>query len=194
LVIGRGIACAGVGLCLLAPPAQAVDPSFQVTVSPQQVTVPNTQELTYRVRLTTGSEAERFMIVAANASAFFWPDGRTEGALIGSWQANLEGPGTLVPDAPGVHADPICGASVLSLRAQHGSVRLSDDYTLELPANSVSTLVLKTRLPSEAPWPGEEYRLLINAATRTRAPAHSTGRLRCLSTSRPSAPIGPASA
>lgn len=144
--------------------ADAADPRFRATVSPDQVVFGETQELTYRVEVVTGSEPERFEVQASAPFAFLGPAGGGEGALLvptGS-SARLEGPGVMRV-GPSSHGD-IFPCSRSDLRGRHGLLSYFQTFELDLPPESTSTLVFIAPLARDAPWPGERYALDLRAA------------------------------
>lgn len=154
-------------VALASEAARAADPSFRVTVSPESVSFPETRQVTYRVEVATGSEAERLTLRAETVPAFIGFDGAPEGAgLSGPRSAAFEGPGSMTTGVTS-HGDPVC-TTALSFRAFHGGLYYSYEYHLDLPANAVSTLVLASDV-FDAPWPGEQLRLALTA-TRTPGP------------------------
>lgn len=138
------------GLLLLLAPTARANTTFKVTVTPQVATYPETRELTYRVVMTTTDAAKVSVVAFGNGlvtPSAYW----------------LEGAGRLGP-ALSTHGDPgstFCGGSGLGFREFHHPIHYGYTFPIELPENSVSTLVVKGRLSPDAPQPGEDYRLYL---------------------------------
>ncbi len=100
-----------------ATPAQASEPTFRATVSPERVVFGETTRLTYRVEVVTGEEPERFTILASPPAQF-----GGQGPLLfpeGTGVA-IEGPGTFGSGSSS-HGDPgPCHDS--ELRTGHGGL------------------------------------------------------------------------
>jgi hypothetical protein len=143
-LLGALVVC----LLLVAAPARA-DPTFEVTVTPQAASFPETRELTYRVKITT-TEPERFRLGASGVG------------LASPVAAVLEGPGAMTPPPPPqprpvVFASPrlsfpSCGDG-LGFRTSHHDFPRGLSYDLDLPADAVSTVVLTAALSRDAPRP-----------------------------------------
>jgi hypothetical protein len=147
----------------LAGAAEPTDPTFQMTVSPAQVHLPGTTTLQYRLRIVTGSQAERFRVDAvppllrsrAGSPGFM----RDEGATITPAQPlALEGPGTLTPIGQGIAT---IGCTPSAGLAPHGYEPRYPAALVELPAHSVSTIVARYRAGDVALWPGSDLRLAL---------------------------------
>lgn len=150
--------------------AQApADPSFSMSVSPTRVRATATTQLVYRLRIRTGSEAERFSVdvvpplfrtrlgAADNVhreGATITPEARVE----------LEGPGTLTPTGEGMA---IIGCSPSTGLAAHGYEPRYPGFVVELPARGESTLVARYRTGELALWPGADLRLTVRAGRGT---------------------------
>lgn len=135
-------------LALTAIPASADAATFNVSVTPEAVTYPETKELTYRVEMRTIA-AERITLTA---------DGN---GLVSPGGATLEGPGAISPIVGHSHGDIFPCGDTLGFRHFHHYLSASQTYTVDLPADSVSTFVLNAGVSPDAPRPGEEYRLTL---------------------------------
>jgi hypothetical protein len=154
----------------IAGAAEPSDPAFQMTVSPLQVRLPGTTDLTYRLRIATGSEAERFtvdavppLLQARAGSASFM---RGEGSTITPAQPlALEGPGTLTKIGEGVAT---IGCTPSAGLAPHGYEPRYPRVLVEVPAHSVSTLVARYRAGDVALWPRSDLRLAMRVDGSTQ--------------------------
>ena len=164
VVVGAALAAAA-----MAGAQEPEDPSFEMTVSPTRVRTAAATQLVYRLRIRTGSEAERFSVdvlpplfrtrlgAAGNV--------RREGATITPQQeVELEGPGTLTPTGEGMA---LTGCSPSTGLAAHGYEPRYPGFVVELPARSESTLVARYRTGELALWPGSDLRLTIRAGRKT---------------------------
>ena len=132
--------------------------------------MPATTQLVYRLRMQTGSEAERFSVDVVP------PLFRTR---LGSGDNVRREGATITPDASGRarrarHADADgarAGRSSPARRARglaaHGYEPATRRFVVELPANSVSTLVARYRTGEFALWPGSDLRLTMRAGRET---------------------------
>ena len=158
----RGVAVAALCLAgLAAAPARAADPAFRATVSPERVVFGETKRLTYRVEVTTGESPERFKLVAAAARQF-----GGQGALLFPTTdgMRLEGPGTLSAGSS-AHLDQFpCHSS--ELRDRHGGLEFAQEYDVDLPAGTTSTVVVEAVVAADAPWPGDRYGMRLRAFPR----------------------------
>jgi hypothetical protein len=159
----------------IAGAAEPADPVFDMTVSPAQVRLPGTTSLTYRLRIATGSEAERFTVDAVppllRSRAGSPGVLRAEGATITPAQPlALEGPGTLTAIGEGIAA---VGCTPSAGLAPHGYEPRYPRVLVELPAHSVSTLVARYRAGDVALWPRSDLRLAmrVNGSTERYGPA-----------------------
>lgn len=161
-----GVALAAAAIAGAQDPS---DPLFAMSVTPSRVRVPGTTELVYRLRMATGSEAERFAVdvvpplfrtrlgAAANV--------RLEGATITpAGPVELEGPGTLTAIGEGTA---LIGCSPSTGLSAHGYEARYRGFVVELPANSVTSLVARYRTGDVALWPGSDLRLTMRASGRT---------------------------
>ena len=145
------------------------DPSFSMTVSPARVVVPDTTQLVYRLRVQTGSEAERFT-VDVRPPLFQTRLGgadnvRREGATIEpSAPVALEGPGRLTPIGEGralIACSPSTGL------AAHGYEPRYPRFAVDLPARSTAFVVARYRTGSFRLWPGSDLRLTMRVNRTT---------------------------
>ena len=164
--VGVGVALAGASLAGGQEPS---DPSFSMSVSPRTVRAPATTELVYRLRMRTGSEAERFSIdvVPPLFRTRLGSAGNVhrEGATITPVEkVELDGPGTLRSTGEGMA---LAGCSPSSGLAAHGYESRYPRFVVELPARSESTLVARYRTGQLALWPGADLRLTMRAGRGT---------------------------
>ncbi len=131
--------------------------------------MPATTQLVYRLRMQSGSEAERFSIEVVpplfRTRLGSGDNVRREGATITpDASVELEGPGTLTPRGEGralIACSPSTGL------VAHGYEPRYPAFVVELPAGSVSTLVARYRTGEFALWPGSDLRLTIRAGRET---------------------------
>ena len=172
--IRNRIALAGVGAALAAAAIAGAqepspDPSFSMSVSPGRVRMPGTTELVYRLRMTTGTQAERFSIDVMpplfRTRLGSGDNVHREGATITpDEQVSLEGPGTLTPTGEGkalIACSPSTGLGA------HGYEPRYPGFVVELPARSTSTLIARYRTDGRALWPGSDLRLTMRAGRGT---------------------------
>jgi hypothetical protein len=137
-----------------------------MSVSPTRVALPGTTDLVYRLRIQTRSEAERFALDFA-APQFETRLGSSdsvhrEGAtMTPDAEVVLEGPGTLTRIGEG---SAIMGCSPSTGLAAHGYEPRFPGFVVELPANSVSTVVARYRTGDVGLWPGADLRLRMQAS------------------------------
>jgi hypothetical protein len=153
----------------IAGAAEPPDPSFELSATPARVRVPGTTALVYRLRMTTGAEAERFavdLVPPLFQTRLGAPDNvRREGATITpEGPVTLEGPGKLTPAGEGMA---LAGCSPSTGLAAHGYEARYRGFVVELPASSVATLVARYRTGGVALWPGSDLRLTMRASNRT---------------------------
>jgi hypothetical protein len=163
-----GVAAA-LAATVIAGAAEPTDPSFQMTVSKRRVTLPGTTVLEYRLRMTTGSEPERFTVDVVpplfQARAGTSTNVRSEGATITpAGPASLDGPGRLTPIGEGVALNG-CTPSA-GLRA-HGYEPSFAGFYVELPPRSVATLVRRYRTGGVPLWPRSDLRLTADVNRST---------------------------
>ena len=141
-----------------AAPAQAADPTFRVTVSPDPVVHGEADRLTYRVEVTTGEEPERFTLDATPLGQF-----GGQGVLLFPTTdgMRLEGPGKLEP-GPSLHGDPV-PCHVSELPRGHGTFFRTQEYEVELEARTTSTVVFQAFIARHAPWRGDRYEMALRA-------------------------------
>ena len=145
------------------------DPSFAMSVSPSRARAPGTTELVYRLRMTTGAQAERFSVDVMpplfRTRLGSGDNVHREGATITpDEQVSLEGPGTLTPTGEGkalIACSPSTGLGA------HGYEPRYPGFVVELPARSTSTLVARYRTAGRALWPGSDLRLTMRAGRGT---------------------------
>lgn len=145
------------------------DPSFSMSVSPALVRVPDATRLTYRLRVQTGSEAERFTIDVRPPLYRTRLGGgdnvRREGATIEpAAPLELEGPGTLTAIGEGralVACSPSTGFGA------HGYEPRYPRAVVELPARSTSFVVARYRTGRHRLWPGSDLRLTMQVKRAT---------------------------
>lgn len=140
-----------------------------MSVSPSQVRLPGTTELVYRLRMRTGSSAQRFSVDVVpplfRTRLGSGDNVRREGATITPAEAiALEGPGTLTPTGEGTA---LIACSPSTGLAAHGYEPRYPGFVVELPARSESTLVARYRTGEFALWPGADLRLTIRAGRAT---------------------------
>lgn len=134
-------------------------PSLTATVSPQAAVYPDTKELTYRVEVSTTEETRLALVASNGAGLWIHPDG-----------GSLEGPGTLTEGpqpwvVPGPPPPGSCEAQTAD------DWRWSQEFTLDLPADSVSTLVLPMLTGTLKPGsPSEYWFTLAGAGPMPRVP------------------------
>lgn len=166
---------AGVAVALaataIAGAAEPSDPAFEMSVTPSRVRLPGTTELVYRLRMTTGAEAERFAVDLVpplfRTRLGAGDNVRREGATITpSAPVVLEGAGKLTPIGEGMS---LIGCSPSTGLAAHGYEPRYRGFAVELPASSVATLVARYRTGDLALWPGSDLRLTMRASGRTGA-------------------------
>jgi hypothetical protein len=154
----------------IAAAAEPADPVFEMSVSPAHVRQPATTALTYRLRIATGPEAERFTVDAVppllRSRAGSPGVMRAEGATITPVQPlALEGPGTLTAIGEGIAT---MGCSPSAGLAPHGYEPRYPRVLVEVPAHSVSTLVARYRAGDVALWPGSDLRLAMRVGAATQ--------------------------
>ncbi len=168
------ILLAGIGAALAATAiagaqAPAPDPSFSMSVSPSRVRVPATTQLVYRLRMQTGAQAERFSVDVVpplyRTRLGSGDNVRREGATITpDQQVELLGPGKLTPTGEGTA---LVACSPSTGLAAHGYEPRYPGFVVELPPNSVSTLVARYRTGEFHLWPGSDLRLTVRAGRGT---------------------------
>jgi hypothetical protein len=163
---GMAVALAAAAIAGAAEPS---DPAFEMSVTPSRVRMPGKTELVYRLRMATGSEAERFaldLVPPLFRTRLGAPDHvRLEGATITpAGPVELDGPGTLTAVGEGTA---LVGCSPSTGLAAHGYEARYRGFVVELPASSVTTLVARYRTGDVALWPGSDLRLTIRASGHT---------------------------
>jgi hypothetical protein len=143
-----------------APLPAGAEPTFEATVSPAELSYPETTSLDYGLRITTGAEPARLRISVETASSF---PGEGEFLILGA--PRLEGPGTFEP-GPSFHGDPpACPFGGETLTPRHGGLYAGFEANLSLPPGSTSTLVVPAAPGRHAPWAGMEARLRFSVST-----------------------------
>ncbi len=148
LAVAGGVLVGGLGT---SPVASAA--TYETSVSRATISWPGDADFDGRLRITTGSQAERLK-VTANPPGFYETSLGTHGALEHLSAMRLEGPGTVVDRARGTIYE---GAGVCtdeSLRVTHGFNHNNPEaVTVEIPANSTATIVAPLR-PTQNSYPG----------------------------------------
>lgn len=153
----------------IAGAQEPTDPSFSMTASPTRVRTPDAPQLVYRLRVQTGSEAERFT-VDIRPPLFRTRLGagdnvRREGSTIDpDGPIELEGPGTLTPIGEGralIACSPSTGL------AAHGHEPRYPRVVVDLPARSTSFVVARYRVGDLRLWPGSDLRLTMRVNRTT---------------------------
>jgi hypothetical protein len=162
---GAGVALAAAAIAGAAEPS---DPAFEMSVTPERVSVPGTTDLVYRLRMTTAAQPERFAVDLVpplfRTRLGAVDNVRREGATITpAGPVILEGPGKLTPIGEGTA---LTGCSPSTGLAAHGYEPRYPGFVVELPAGSVSTLVARYRTGGVALWPGSDLRLTMKASGR----------------------------
>ena len=151
---------------------------LSASMSPTTIDFPGTQEIVYRLELTTGSAPQRVRVAVQPPifAAGGGPPPRTAAPgvkPVGSpiqllERPVLEGGGRIVDYEP-----PLSAAIAGRTPCQRGYAETSAAVvTLELPANTRSTLVARAETGRAAPWPDTDYRLTF-AVTVGAPPAKS---------------------
>lgn len=146
----------------LAVAAEPTAPSFSLAVSRTEVRTPGATALDYRLRMRSGSQAERF-VIEVRAPLFVTRSGsstfrRREGTtIVAAGPARLEGPGRLSPYAVGFG---LLGCG--SLTRVHGYEPATPSYVVELPARSAAVVVLPYRTGDFPLWADTDLRLAVD--------------------------------
>ncbi len=158
----------------LALASPAVAATFETSVSPNPFSYPETEQLVYRLHVTTGGQPERLQVFASAPS---FPGG---GTFMSLERMTLEGPGTVVGGGVGSgHEDRFCTPLLPDF---HGSIFFSSpSIEVEIPANTTSAVALPGRPGSFAPWPGMDLGVEFRAGVgsqpfevvRSPSPANS---------------------
>ena len=149
----RRLALALLALATFAPGAAAADPSFEVSADPPRVSFP-VSELGYRIKVTTGAEAERFDLLVREVRHF---DPRGSLMHFDCGAVRMEGPGTAGPvPCPAIAAPAPC--SRFGFAEWHGrGYNFSERVPIEIPANTTTTIVVRGQADEDAPWRGVAY-------------------------------------
>ena len=119
-------------------------------MKPQTIHYPRTQQIEYRLTLTTGDRDEQLRI---GLFAPLWFRGFADGSPVRlAGEPTLEGPGAIDEFSQ-------AGAHTVGYTCIRGYRLTSPQVTVSLPANSSSTLVARYATGRAAPWPGTDYRV-----------------------------------
>lgn len=145
---------AAVALAALAFAAPAGAATYTASVSPDPFTFAPSQQLVYRLHVSTGGQAERILVSAEGPE---FPDSGPTFAYGGFFsrldRMTLEGPGTVYSsNLSQAIVDRFCSPPFADT---HGEASfLTPTIDVEIPANTMSTLVLPTRTYDAAPLAG----------------------------------------
>ena len=144
------VAIALIAAAALAAPSASAEVQVTASMTPQTIHYPRTQEIEYRLTLTTGDVAERLRI---ELLAPGWPGESAQGSPVRlAGQPTLEGAGTIEDFTETFASSP--GYTCI-----RGYGRTRPRVVLSLPANSTSTLVARYATGRAAPWPRTDYRV-----------------------------------
>jgi len=154
----RTLLAAALLSALAAAPAQAEDPTFEASLSPERVTFggPDPEA---RLVIETGADSERFTVRPFDAGGGFVNlDGRWEGSLLDAncSRPRFEGAGVLEETSCSVPGIPACTRTALRPIA-HGILGGGTAYEVTVPARSRTTLVVPLMAAQSAPWPSSRY-------------------------------------
>lgn len=129
--------------------ASADAATYGTTVSPNPFSYPASQQLVYRLQVTTGAAPERLWVSSDGGPSF--PGG---GKFAKLEPMTLEGPGTVV-DRSGsqLFIDRFCSPAFPDTHG-NASFLFTPMLTVEIPANSTSAIALPARPYLNAPFPG----------------------------------------
>jgi hypothetical protein len=151
--VGRtkvGVAIVAVAVAALAAQSAAAAVEVTASMTPRTIHYPRTQEIEYRLTLTTGDVAERLRI---EFLAPGWPGESAQGSPVRlAGQPTLEGVGTIEDFTE-------TGGRSLAYSCIRGYGLTRPRVVLSLPANSTSTLVARYATGRAAPWPRTDYRV-----------------------------------
>lgn len=135
-----------VGPVGLAAPARAA--TFTSSVSPDPFSYSASQQLVYRLHVTTGAAPERVRVAAGPEPGF--PGG---GVAMTFLDMALEGAGTVIGSGrPLVVGDPACSPAPV-FPFPHGGFSYSNPWLeADVPANTTTVIALPARLGQNAPW------------------------------------------
>lgn len=145
-VILRSVLPAVLVACMLATPAGAA--TYTSSVSPDPFSYPGMEQVVYRLHITTGGQAEQLRVSASS------PDFPGQGEFLRLQSMALEGSGTVLTGGSSVlHADRFCAPPFPDMHGE-GSFISRPFVTVEIPANTTSTVALAATPAGDAPWPG----------------------------------------
>lgn len=140
-------------IAAVATPAASAQLNATATITPGRIVFPHTKQITYRLHMTTGEQAERFSVALIPPS--FGRGLQAEGSPVRFVETRLEGPGELTTPGRG-SGIPFCSTS---RNAYHGYEPRSVGYDIALPPQASSTLTATYNTGLTAPWPTLDYRL-----------------------------------
>ena len=150
--------------------------SFEATVSPGEVRFPETRELTSRLAMRSGPQAETFAVEISTASPFgdlTGLEGLREGSPLDAAQdIATEGPVTLGVFSGRMHGDPWCSA--VTPQRFHGVELSSYKVDVTIPPESEGALIAKHPVARTPPWPTTDYRVRFLVTRRLVGPGAST--------------------
>ena len=154
-----------------AAPAQADDPTFEASLTPERIAFGDGTEPEARLTIQTGADAETFNVSTdATSPEFIDLDGRSAGGGVlgvGCARPRVEGPGTLGPLRCTVPSLPACNRT--GLRVFHGIFDGSGDLEVSVPPRSRTTLVFRARQSMDAPWPASRFQVRFQVSDGTLA-------------------------
>src|SRR4051794_30510733 len=137
------LACALV--IILAAPARAA--TYTTSVTPGSFTYSASQQLIYRLHVTTGASPEQVRVTAGPEPAF------SDGVAVRFSVMTLEGPGTVVNSwLATTHGDPLCAPPVFPYDAHGLNLQSTPSLVADIPANVTTVIALPGRLVGDAPW------------------------------------------
>ena len=136
--------------CLLAvgPSATADAATYSTSVSPGSFSYSASQQLVYRLHVTTGAAAERLQVTTGPEPRF-----SGGGVAVRFSEMTLEGPGTVVDSRViTMHGDPACAVAPVFPFAHGVNLQTTPTLEVDIPANVTTVVALPARLVHDAPW------------------------------------------
>ena len=136
------------GALAIVPAAPVRAGTYTTSVTPGSFAYSASQQLVYRLHVTTGASPERVRVTAGPEPAF-----SGGGVAVRFSEMALEGPGSVVNSGVlTTHGDPPCVRPVFPA-APHGlNLQSAPSLEADIPANATTVIALPGRLVTDAPW------------------------------------------